>query len=316
MKLSIVVPVYNEAESIPHLLDELTQTLNKLPHEYEILAINDGSTDDSWRVLNAYAKKDKRVKLIHCLINGGQTSAIRAGIDHATGDVIVPIDADLENDPADIPRLLAELDKGYDVVSGWRRDRWKGNYLKRKLPSTTANWLISKLTNTNLHDHGCTLKVYRSEVLKDTQLYGEMHRFISAYAALRGGKVGELAITHRPRKFGTSNYGISRTFRVLLDLLLIRFLHRYMNRPIHFFGMAGFISFGLAGISGVVALYLRFFVGISLIDTPLPVLTTLLIIVGVQLVGMGILAEMIMRVYYETQHKAPYVVRETVNFER
>lgn len=316
MKLSIVLPVYNEAESIPHLFDELTTVLDALPHEYEIIAINDGSQDNSWSELNKVAKKDTRVKLVNFLINGGQTSAIRAGIDHASGDVIVPMDSDLENDPSDIPRLLDELEKGYDVVSGWRRDRWNGSFLKRKLPSTTANWLISRLTKTNLRDHGCTLKVYRSDVIKGTQLYGEMHRFISAYAALRGGKVGELAINHRPRKFGKSNYGISRTFRVLLDLLLIRFLHKYMNRPIHFFGMAGFVSFGLAGLSGLLALYLRFFADISLIQTPLPVLTALLIIVGVQLIGMGILAEMIMRVYYEAQNKAPYVVRETVNFEK
>jgi glycosyltransferase involved in cell wall biosynthesis len=315
MKLSIVLPVYNEAESLPHLFDELKTVLDKLPHEYEIIAINDGSQDDSWRALNKYAKKDKRVKLINFLINGGQTSAIRAGIDHASGDVIVPMDSDLENDPADIPRLLEELEKGYDVVSGWRRDRWNGSYLKRKLPSDTANWLISFLTKTKLRDHGCTLKAYRSEAIKGTQLYGEMHRFISAYAALRGGKVGELVINHRPRRYGKSNYGITRTFRVLLDLLLIRFLHKYMNRPIHFFGMAGFYSFGLAGLSGLGALYLRFFVGISLIQTPLPVLTALLIIVGVQLIGMGILAEMVMRVYYEAQNKAPYVVREKVNLE-
>jgi glycosyltransferase involved in cell wall biosynthesis len=226
--------------------------------------------------------------------------------------VLIPMDADLENDPADIAKLLEKLDEGYDVVSGWRRDRWKGHFLTRKLPSVTANWLISFITGVHLHDYGCTLKVYRADVFRDIKLYGEMHRFIPAYASWRGARVGEIAVNHRPRKYGTSNYGISRSFRVLLDLLLIRFLFRYMNRPIHFFGTVGFASLALGGLAGFGAIVLKFY-GISLISTPLPVLSALFIIVGMQFIGMGILAEMLMRVYYESQDKTPHTIRETIN---
>lgn len=313
MKLSIILPVYNEAKSLPELFGELTLVLGELPHEYEIIAVNDGSKDETYGVLCTFAKNDVHIKLVDFLVNAGQTAALRAGIDHATGDIIIPMDSDLENDPADIPHLLDKLDEGYDVVSGWRKDRWQGKFLTRKLPSATANWLISHITKTHLHDYGCTLKAYRAEVIKDTMLYGEMHRFIPAYASWRGAKVTEIVVNHRPRKFGTSNYGISRTFRVLLDLLLLRFLHKFMNRPIHFFGMAGFFSLGLGVLVGVVAVGLRLWIHLSLISTPLPVLAALLIIVGVQFIGMGILAEILMRIYYESQKKMPYTVRETVN---
>jgi glycosyltransferase involved in cell wall biosynthesis len=264
-------------------------------------------------VLRRIALREPRIKVVDFLVNAGQTAALRAGIDHASGEVLIPMDSDLENDPADIPRLLATLSEGYDVVSGWRKDRWQGSFVTRKLPSRIANTLISRITKTHLHDYGCTLKAYRAEVIKDTMLYGEMHRFIPAYASWRGARVTEIVVNHRPRKFGTSNYGLSRTFRVLLDLLLLRFLHRYMSRPIHFFGMAGFLSLGLGVLAGVVAVALRLVIHLSLISTPLPVLAALLIIVGVQFIGMGILAEMLMRIYYESQKKVPYAVRETIN---
>ncbi len=313
MKLSIVLPVYNEAKSLPQLFEELTQVLATLPHSWEIVAVNDGSKDNTYEVLRGLAKKDTRIKAIDFLVNAGQTAALRAGIDHATGDILVPMDSDLENDPADIPHLLAKLDEGFDVVSGWRKDRWQGSFVTRKMPSTLANWLISRITNTHLHDYGCTLKAYRAEVIKDTMLYGEMHRFIPAYASWRGAKVTEIVVNHRPRKFGKSNYGISRTFRVLLDLLLIRFLHKYMSRPIHFFGGVGFISLGLGTLAGCAAIVLKVLDLRSFVATPLPTFSALFIIVGVQFIGMGILAEMLMRIYYESQKKMPYTVRESVN---
>ncbi len=313
-KLSIILPIYNEAKSIPQLLDELDAILKPMPHEYEVIAVNDGSRDDTGRVLREYAKTRRQLKVIDFRVNAGQTAALRAGIDNATGTVLIPMDSDLENDPADISRLLAKLDEGYDVVSGWRKDRWQGNMLTRKIPSYIANKLISHITKTHLNDYGCTLKAYRADVLQGTLLYGEMHRFIPAYASWRGARVTEIEVNHRPRKHGKSNYGISRTFRVLLDLLLLRFLHQYMNRPIHFFGMVGFVSLGLGVLAGAVGVYLRLFHHMSLITTPLPTLAALLIIVGVQFIGMGILAEILMRVYYESQKKTPYIVKDTINF--
>ncbi len=313
MTLSIILPIYNEAESLEELLGELAGVLDTLPRAWEVVAVNDGSRDASFATLKRIAAREPRIKVVHFHVNAGQTAALRAGIDHASGDILIPMDSDLENDPADIPRLLAKLDEGYDVVSGWRQGRWEGRFLTRKLPSLLANTLISRITNIPLHDYGCTLKAYRADVIKDTMLYGEMHRFIPAYASWRGARVAEIVVNHRPRKFGKSNYGISRTFRVLLDLLLIRFLHRYMNRPIHFFGMVGFASLGLGVLAGTVAVGLRFVSHTSLISTPLPTLAALLIIVGVQFIGMGILAEILMRIYYEAQKKTPYSVRETIN---
>ncbi len=314
-KLSIILPIYNEAQSIPQLLEELDAVLTSILHEYEVITVNDGSRDDSAHVLREYAQSRPHVKVIDFRVNAGQTAALRAGIDHATGTVLIPMDSDLENDPADIPRLLTKLDEGYDVVSGWRKDRWQGNVLTRKMPSYLANKLISRLTKTHLNDYGCTLKAYRADILQGTLLYGEMHRFIPAYASWRGARVAEIEVNHRPRKHGKSNYGISRTFRVLLDLLLLRFLHQYMNRPIHFFGMVGFVSLGLGMTAGCAGIYLRLFHGMSLISTPLPVLSALLIIVGMQFIGMGILAEILMRIYYESQKKVPYTIREYTNFE-
>jgi len=312
-KISVVVPVYNEAENLPTLFRELNNVLIKVQGEFEIIAVDDGSTDETPSILAQHARKESRIRIISFLINSGQTAALRAGIEHATGDIIIPIDSDLENDPADIPMLIAKLDEGFDVVSGWRHGRWQGSLFTRKIPSLLANKLISILTNTHLHDYGCTLKAYKAEILKDVKLYGEMHRFIPAYASWRGARVTEINVNHRPRRFGRSNYGISRTFRVLLDLLLIRFLFKYMNRPIHFFGMVGFTSLGLGVVAGALGVYLRLFHHMALITTPLPTLSALLIIVGVQFIGMGILAEILMRIYYESQHKSPYTIKETIN---
>lgn len=311
--LSIIVPVYNEAKSLPEVHAAIEKLYREFP-ETEVIFVDDGSKDSSMEVLRAIAKRDMHVRVISFQRNHGQTSAILAGIDHAIGDILIPIDSDLENHPSDIPQLVAEMEKGSDVVSGWRQDRWKDSLFARKIPSLAANKLISIITGVHLHDYGCTLKAYKREVLAGVPLYGEMHRFIPAYASWQGAVVSELPVSYSPRKFGKSNYGISRTIRVLLDLLLIKFLHRYMNRPIHFFGGFGFFLFFLALLSGTLALALRLFFGVSLILTPLPLLTALLLIMGTNLVMMGVLSEMQMRTYYEVRDRKPYRIKEKINF--
>lgn len=311
--LSVIVPVYNEAKSLEELHADIASLYEKYP-SMEIIFVDDGSTDGSTAVLRKIADKDKRSKLIVFRRNHGQTAAIMAGFDNASGDILIPIDSDLENDPHDIPKFVEMIESGNDVVSGWRRDRWKGKFLTRKIPSVVANTLISKATGVALHDYGCTLKAYRREVIAGVPLYGEMHRFIPAYAAWQGGRVREIPVHFTPRKFGKSKYGVSRTFRVLLDLFLIRFMHRYMDRPIHFFGGAGFILSFLGVIAGMGAIVLRFWFGMHLVQTPLPLLSALLLIMGVNLVMMGILAEMQMRTYYEARGSKQYLIREKVNF--
>ena len=311
--ISVIIPVYNEAKSLPELHAALTPLYADFP-ETEVVFVDDGSKDEGLSVLKQIAAKDSRVKIISFHRNHGQTAAILAGIDHAEGDILIPMDSDLENDPADIPLLIAELGKGSDVVSGWRQDRWKDNYMARKIPSMAANKLISIMTGVHLHDYGCTLKAYRREVLAGVPLYGEMHRFIPAYASWQGAMVSEIPVKYTPRKFGKSNYGISRTVRVLLDLLLIKFLHRYMNRPIHFFGGLGVMLFVASVAVIVLALALRFWLNISLIQTPLPLLSALCMIMGLNLVMMGVLSEMQMRTYYEAQKTKPYRVKEKINF--
>lgn len=312
MKISVVIPVYNEAPALPELFSRIASALSAV--SYEIIAVNDGSRDDSWDVLRKLAEKDPRVKAVNFGRNAGQTAALSAGIARATGDVVMPIDSDLENDPADMVRLLQKLEEGYDVVSGWRKDRWADSALSRRLPSHVANWLISKITGVHLHDYGCTLKAYRRDVLMGVQLYGEMHRFIPAYASWKGARVTEIPVSYVPRPYGVSNYGISRTFRVLLDLVLIKFLTKYMNRPIHFFGGIGFLSLLFGTLFALVAVGLKLAGLRSFVATPLPIFSALFVIVGVQLIAMGVVAEMVMRTYYESQGKTPYQVKETVNF--
>lgn len=312
-KLSIVTPIFNEAESLPILFSELVKTLSKIG-EFEIIAVNDGSKDATESVLESEAKKYLQLKVINFRVNRGQSAAITAGIESATGDVYVTIDSDLENDPQDIVRLIHELDSGYDVVSGWRQGRWTGAFLTRKLPSLLANKAISYITGVHLHDYGCILKVYKKSVIQDVKLYGEMHRFIPAYASWNGARVTEVPVNFRQRRFGKSNYGITRTFRVLLDLIVIKFLSRYMNRPMHFFGGIGFISGGLGIASLALAFILKLFTIRSFVDTPLPVFGALGLIVGVQLITMGVIAEMLMRTYYESQNKKPYSIKSTHNF--
>jgi glycosyltransferase involved in cell wall biosynthesis len=277
-KLSIITPIYNEEKNIPLLFNELTFALGKITPDYEIIAVNDGSKDESFKALSEAAKKDARFKVVNFRMNRGQTAAISAGIEHSSGEILVTIDSDLENDPKDIARLLEKMEEGYDVVSGWRKDRWKGSYLKRKLPSMTANWLISKITRVPLHDYGCILKAYKREVIADTRLYGEMHRFIPAYASWHGARVAEIEVSQRQRIHGKSNYGFSRTFKVLLDLVLVRFLDKYMNKPIHFFGGIGFVASFLGIISGLLSVFLKIIGSRDFVETPLPIFSALLII--------------------------------------
>ena len=314
MNLSIVIPIYNEEKSILKLYQKLKRVLSDLNMQYEIIAINDGSIDNSYKVLKEISQNDDIFKVINFRKNFGQTAAISAGIDASKGEIIIPMDADLENRPEDIPNLLNKLNEGYDVVSGWRKNRWKESFFTRRLTSYIANWLISKIVGLKLHDYGCTMKVYRRNIIKDIKFYGDMHRFIPAYAMWYGAKIVEVPIDYKPREHGESKYGIGRTFRVLLDILTVKFLTDYFNRPMHFFGKIGFWLFSFSFLSGLLALFLRFYLGISLILTPLPLLTVFLIIIGIQFILMGLLAEILIRTYYESQDKPIYLIKDKFNF--
>jgi glycosyltransferase involved in cell wall biosynthesis len=281
-------------------------------YEYEILAINDASSDGSLDLLRRIAAQDNHLKVISFRFNTGQTAAMSAGIKHATGDVIIPMDADLQNDPHDIPKFIDKLAQGFDVVSGWRRQR-KDALVMRKIPSVIANMAIRTITGVHIHDYGCSMKAYRRDVIQGVQLYGEMHRFIPAYTAWHGGKVTEIEVNHRPRIHGVTKYGISRTFKVILDLIVVKFLSKYMNRPMHFFGGIGFILLFLGVLAGCGAIALKIAGLRDFVATPLPVFSALLIIVGVQLAAMGVIAEMVMRVYYESRNTTPYMIAEKIN---
>jgi len=311
--LSIVVPVYNEEDNIFPLRERIVAALDQLQEEYEVVLVNDGSVDSTEVKLRAVAEADPRFKVVHFNRNFGQTAAMMAGIDFASGDIIVGLDADLQNDPADIPMLVAKLAEGYDVVSGWRHDR-KDATLKRTLPSRVANWLISSICSVPLHDYGCTLKAYRKHVVKGVKLYGEMHRFIPIYASWQGAKVTEVPVSHYPRLHGKSKYGLERVMKVMLDLLVVKFMANYATKPIYIFGGFGMVSILISFLSGTWALYLKFFEGKALISTPLPLLVVLTFITGIMSMLMGLIAEIIMRTYYESQGKHVYLVRETVNF--
>ncbi len=309
--VSIVIPVYNEAQSLPRLFERLGEALALFSQPYEVIMIDDGSTDGSFEKIKDLAK-GRPVVALRLKRNFGQTAALAAGIEYAHGDIVVTLDSDLENDPKDIPLLLAKMNEGFDVVSGWRQSRWQGAFLTRKLPSLAANWLISTLSGVPLHDYGCTLKAYRAELIKGVNLYGDMHRFIAAYAAWQGGLVAEVPVSYAPRQFGKSNYGLGRIIRVLLDLVVVVFMHRYMNRPMHFFGGWGLVSFCVGAFAGLSAIVLKLLGMRDFVETPLPVLTALFVIVGVQLLMFGVVGEMLMRIYYESQQRRPYLVRETV----
>jgi len=280
--------------------------------DYEVIFVNDGSTDSTEKTLDLVAAKGPQYKIVNFRRNFGQTAAMMAGIDFASGDIIIPLDGDLQNDPADIPRLLDKLAEGYDVVSGWRLDR-KDAALKRNLPSRLANWLISRMSGVKLHDYGCSLKAYKKHVVKGIRLYGEMHRFIPIYAAWQGGRVTEIPVNHFPRIHGESKYGLERVVKVILDLLVVKFLASYANKPIYVFGGFGLISIAISFASGLVAIYLKFLENVSFISTPLPLLVVLAFITGVMSILMGLIAEIIMRTYYESQGKQVYLVKDTIN---
>ena len=310
LDLSVVIPIFNEEGNIERLHRELTAALTKLGREYEVIAINDGSEDGSYAMLNAVQARDPRWCVIHFRRNFGQTAAMAAGFDAARGAVVLTIDADLQNDPADIQRILAKFDEGYDIVSGWRQER-KEPLLLRRIPSAIANRIISRSTGIRLHDYGCTLKAYSYEVAKGVQLYGELHRFIPALASQLGVRVAEIPVKDRARRWGSSKYGFGRTFKVVLDLIVVVFLLSYFNRPLYVFGAAGFV---VGGIGSLLGLYLTIFKLITenkIGDRPLLQMAVLMMVLGVQLVSTGIVADMIMRTYHESQRKPIYHIRET-----
>ena len=307
--LSLIIPVYNEAQNLPLLYDSIKQVMQPIKQKWEVVFVDDGSIDGSLDVLEAFVKKDPwHVRAVVFRRNFGQTAAIAAGIDHAHGETIVLLDADLQNDPADIPRLLAKLDEGYDLVSGWRKDR-KDSQLTRTLPSNIANWLISRVTGVHLHDYGCTLKAYRRTVLGGFRLYGEMHRFIPVFAHSVGARITEITVSHHPRKFGKANYGLERTAKVILDLFTVKFLLDYSHKPIRLFGGAGALLM-LLGSADLLFLFIRrTFFNVPAFSSPLLQIGVMFFIMGFQSILMGLIAELLARTYHESQKKTTYTVR-------
>jgi glycosyltransferase involved in cell wall biosynthesis len=313
LDLSLVLPIYNEEENISLLAEELIPALERTGRSFEVICIDDGSSDRSYAELQKLHAADSRVRVVRFRRNFGQTAAFAAGFERARGEVVVTMDADLQNDPADIPKLLAKLEEGFDVVSGWRQERWQegvGSFITRKIPSASANWLISTTTGVHLHDYGCSLKAYRSEVVKSLRLYGDMHRFIPAVASWFGVTVAEVPVAYRSRRFGSSKYGAGRIFRVLLDLMTVRFLLSYATRPIRIFGSLGLLSVGAGGLIGLYLTFAKFAYQIDLADRPLLLLAVLLIVIGIQMISLGLIGEMVVRIYHESQDKPIYTVRE------
>jgi glycosyltransferase involved in cell wall biosynthesis len=311
LNLSVVIPCYNEEESVERLLEEVHAALGPLGLSYEIVLVDDGSRDKTFSILEQRAKIDPALTVVKFRRNFGQTAAMQAGFDHARGDIIATIDADLQNDPKDIPRLLDYIHQGYDLVAGWRADR-KDTFVNRRLPSLLANFLISWITTVKLHDYGCTLKVMRSDVAKEMRLYGEMHRFIPVVASWMGVSIVEVKVNHRPRLFGTSKYGIGRTIRVLLDLMTVRFIQSYLARPMQIFGLAGFLCFGAGGLISAWLAVQKLVYGATLAERPMLLLGVLLIVVGIQLASLGLVADVLARTYFESQKKPSYYVRNVL----
>lgn len=310
-EITVTVPIYNEAGNIERLYERTRDALDALGRAWELVLVDDGSRDGSAALLDAIAARDARVTVVHFPRNYGQTAALMAGMDHARGRIIVPMDGDLQNDPSDIGRLLDKLDEGYEVVSGWRRDR-QDHAIRRNLPSRIANRIISRVSGVPLHDYGCSLKAYRREVLDGVKLYGEMHRFVPIYAAWNGARVGEIPVQHHAREHGVSKYGLERIFKVVLDLLVVKFLFRYAGKPIYVFGGFGMLCIAGGAAAGLWALGLKLFEGVSLIQTPLPLLAVFLFVVGVVSILMGLVAEMVNRTYHESQAKPVYRVARIV----
>lgn len=316
MNLSLIIPVYNEQDTLPLLFDAVYKTMNALNQSWEVILVDDGSRDNSLSVLKEYAEKDpQHVRVISFRRNFGQTPAIAAGLDYAQGEIIVLLDADMQNDPADIPMMLAKLDEGYDLVSGWRKYR-KDNVITRNLPSMMANWLISRVTGVHLHDYGCTLKAYRRDVLEGFRLYGEMHRFIPVFASSVGAKITEVPVRHHARKFGKTKYGLERTVKVILDLFTVKFLVAFASKPIYLFGGTGGL---LMAVSTVIMIYLLirrifFFVGVT--GSPLFIISAMFFILGFQSMLMGLIAELLVRTYHESQRKPTYTIRTMLNLDQ
>jgi len=311
--LTVSIPIFNERENIPLLLAELRPVLNGLGRSYEILFVDDGSEDGSFEVIREFALQDKRIRALRFRRNVGQTAALDAGFKESRGEVIVTMDGDVQNDPADIPKLLHAMDEGdYDIVSGWRRDR-KDRFLTRRLPSSIANRLISKITSVRLHDYGCTLKAYRREVAKHFNLYGEMHRFIPALGRFVGATITEVPVNHRPRRHGKSKYGLSRVMRVILDLITVKFFQGYMTQPIKVIGRLGILFFLIAFGSLGYVIFDRFVFGQDMTNSPFFYLSILGFFSGLQLVTIGLLSEILIRTYYESQNKPTYIIKERIN---
>ena len=313
MNLSLIIPVYNEEENLPLLYTSIDQTLTPLNDTWEVIFVDDGSRDGSFDVLRTLVEKDpEHVRVLSFRRNFGQTAAIAAGLDHACGEIIVLLDADMQNDPADIPMLLAKLDEGYDLVSGWRKDR-KDNRLTRTIPSNLANGLISWTTGVHLHDYGCTLKAYRRDVLEGFRLYGEMHRFIPVFAHAVGAKITELPVHHHARKFGKAKYGLERTIKVLLDLFTVKFLLSYSSKPIYLFGGAGALLMALGALDLLYLFVRRTFFGTPVFTSPLLQIGVMFFIMGFQSILMGLIAELLARTYHESQQKPTYTIRKAIN---
>ncbi|MBI3152033.1 MAG: glycosyltransferase family 2 protein [Chloroflexi bacterium] len=316
MNLSLVIPVYNEQDNLPMLFDAVYNTMNAMQKTWEVILVDDGSHDNSLSILKEYAEKDPaHIRVVSFRRNFGQTAAIAAGLDYSQGEIIILLDADLQNDPADIPMMLAKLDEGYDLVSGWRKHR-QDNAVTRNFPSMLANGLISRVTGVYLHDYGCTLKVYRRDVLEGFRLYGEMHRFIPVYANSVGAKITEVAVRHHPRKFGKTKYGLERTMKVVLDLFTVKFLVSYGSKPIYLFGGTGSL---LMVVSAFIMFYLfvrRIFSQIPIATSPLLQMSAMFFILGFQSILMGLIAEQLVRTYHESQRKPTYTVRTRINLNR
>jgi dolichol-phosphate mannosyltransferase len=312
-KLSIVIPMYNEADNVEPLLARIHQAMENYSQPWEVVLVDDGSRDGSLRALWAGAVQRHELKVVSFRRNFGQTAATMAAIDHSRGGIIVALDADLQNDPADIPNLLAKVEEGFDVVSGWRHER-KDAPVRRTFISRIANAIISRISGVKLRDYGCTLKIYRRDVMQGVRLYGEMHRFIPIYASWMGAKVVEIPVSHRPRRAGKSNYGLERIIKVILDLMVVKFLDRHFVKPMYVFGGFGLICLAVSVLSAAYMFFLKFVEGVSMILTPLPLLTTLTFLLGVMSFLLGLLAEMLVRTYFESQNRTAYSVRERINF--
>lgn len=310
--LTIVIPLYNEEDNVAAQIAEIVAALAGEGIIYEVILVDDGSRDGTFSVAVRLAGENPCVRVIRLRRNFGQTAAMAAGFDAAQGEIVIPMDGDLQNDPADIPRLLQKIGEGYDLVSGWRKSR-QDRFFSRRLPSVLANALISRITGVQLHDYGCTLKAYRRELLSEVNLYGELHRFVPALASQLGAHVAEIAVNHRPRRAGKSKYGMDRTLRVVLDLVTVKFLLRYSTRPMQLFGKWGAGTFGLAGLTGLATLYMKFIEGLSMNRNPLTILTAFLLFTGVQFIVLGLLGELVTRTYHEVQGKSIYSIRETRN---